>query len=138
MRYLTILTLLNVDADCCAQSKWNALEESLINATDIVALLCSFVKNVNTKKSLVPNVIKNCCNKRKRLLMLTKRCTPFNYIKLLNKRIAKFFIDKKVSAVRHVAEGLGGNLWKAVRVANNQNVDDIPKNLTLGGVKVDE
>ena len=49
-RLIQQLTIKNFEADSCAQSKWNAIEETLIKATDIVAPLCKFVKNVKTKK----------------------------------------------------------------------------------------
>ena len=44
---------------------------------------------------------------------------------------------KKVSAVNRAALGLGGgNIWRAVNVAKNQNHDSIPTNLTLNGLPV--
>ena len=35
--------------------------------------------------------------------------------------------------VRSTSMGNKGNLWKAVKVARDLNVDSLPKNLTLGG-----
>jgi hypothetical protein len=32
--------------------------------------------------------------------------------------------------------GTNGNIWKAVKIAKNLNVDSLPKNLTLGGKPV--
>ena len=54
------------------------------------------------------------------------------------KKLARFFAEKKASVVRCVANGQNGNLWKAVRVAKDLNQDDIPGNLTLGGIVVEK
>ena len=51
------LKIKNYEADGCVQSNWNAIEESLIMAADIVAPLCNFVKNVNPKKGPMTTVI---------------------------------------------------------------------------------
>ena len=45
-------------------------------------------------------------------------------------------MDKKKSRVKSHAMGSKPDLWKAVRVAKDLNVNEIPSNLTLGGVPV--
>ena len=43
------------------------------------------------------------------------------------------FYGRKVNNVKKAAAGNKNNLWKAVKVAKNLSVQDIPPNLTLGG-----
>ena len=54
----------------------------------------------------------------------------------LNKEIRTFHLSKKISTVKQAASGPGGNIWKAVKRAKNVVHDEIPSNLTLGGIPV--
>ena len=42
----------------------------------------------------------------------------------------------KVSNVKRAAMGTNGNIWKAVKIAKNLNMESLPKNLTLGGMPI--
>ena len=48
------------------------------------------------------------------------------------------FRGLKSSNVKRAAMGNKGNIWKAVKIAKNLNVDSLPKNLSLGGIPVAE
>ena len=62
----------------------------------------------------------------------------FSEIKNLSKEIRSHFFNSKLTRVRGVALGTAvqGNLWKAVKVAKNLNIDSIPSNLTLDGIPI--
>ena len=60
--------------------------------------------------------------------------THFEKIRDLSKEIRLYFQTLKVNRVRRVAAGgQGADLWKAVKIAMNLNIDHIPQNMTLGG-----
>ena len=67
-----------------------------------------------------------------------QRNSSFNAprIKTLNKEIRSHFVKIKMNRVRRVAVGGNINLWKAVKIAKNLTVEDIPTNLTLGGIPI--
>ena len=97
--------------------------------------------NFKKSPSSIPSHVKNAMNKRKRFLHLDRiRSNAVNasHIKILNKEINSHFNGVKTEAVRKAAMGGKVNLWKAVKVAKNQNVESIPENLTLGGLPIPE
>ena len=123
------------------QVQWNSLENSLINAADFVAPLMYPPPSKQRKNHPLstPVLIKNKMNKRKRLLQLDKARNCVHHraeIKVLNSEINEFFAKKRVDKVRSHAKGQKQNLWKAVKVARGLNPDEIPSDLTLGGVPV--
>ena len=118
---------------------WNLLEVLLINAIDTVAPLITFCSNTKTKTTTFPNHIKNALNKRKRLLNIDKlRNSSLNLtaIKSLNKVIKEFHLSNRISDVKRAVAGPNGNIWHAVKRAKNLVHEDIPSNLTLGGLPV--
>ena len=85
-----------------------------------------------------PNT-KNLINVRKRLLNIDRRnktCFNTPRIKTLSIEIRSYFKNVKISRVKQAATGGNTNLWKAVKIAKNVNIDAIPNNLTLGGLPV--
>ena len=123
------------------QDMWNCLENILVNAIEKHAPL-SYAPKTVPKKSLMSNsFIKSKLNTRKRLLKYNKdhnTCINSPAIKILNKDIRIYFRDLKISNVKRAAMGTKGNVWKAVKVAKNLNIDSLPKNLTLGGRPIAE
>ena len=122
------------------QQHWNKLEQVLINSVDELAPLIK-IKINGTKKSLFSptTIIKTKLNKRKRLLKLDRlrnNCANAPSIKLLNKEIRGYFQSIKTNRVKEAAMGNKANLWKAVKMAKDQNVEQIPKNLTLAGLPI--
>ena len=59
-------------------------------------------------------------------------------IKILNAEINLYFANLKREKVRKTTMGVSQNLWGAVKLAKGLNPDEIPRNLTLGGVAIDE
>jgi hypothetical protein len=102
----------------------------------------SYVKLGHTGNELrIPSSIKNKLNVRKRLLKLDReRSVTVNapHIRTLNKEINSYFGNARADRVRLAAMGSKVNLWKAVKVAKNLNLDSIPSNLTLSGVPIAE
>ena len=62
----------------------------------------------------------------------------YSEIKHLSLDIKNYFRNAKRLNVERVAmgNGSGANLWKAVKLAKNINVESIPSNLTLGGLPI--
>ena len=121
------------------QDHWNSLELLLINATDSVAPLITVCQNTKTKTTALPNHVKNAKNKRKRLLKTDKvnsTTTNLPTIKLLKKEIKAFHLSKRISNVRRATTGQKGSIWNAVKQAKNLVLEEIPGDLTLGGVPV--
>ena len=112
---------------------WNALEDIIINVIDEMAPIKSFKVNVTAKLDTVPVSIKQKMNKRKRLLKSTNYTQNTSLIRTLNNEIKRYFYGRKVNNVKKAAAGNKTNLWKAVKVAKNLSVQEIPPNLTLGG-----
>ena len=123
------------------QEHWSYLENLILHIVDELAPLTPFNENVGVKVKTIPPFVKNKINLRKRLLMLEKKrkCTELApRIKLLSKLIGDYFANDKAARVRSAAMGSKVNLWKAVKVAKNVNCSSIPKNLTLGGVAIND
>ena len=83
--------------------------------------------------------IKGKITKRKRLLHYNRinNCSlRISEIKVLNKEINNYFQSKRAANVRKAALGPNTNIWKAVKLAKNICLHDIPLNMTLGGVNV--
>ena len=61
-------------------------------------------------------------------------------IRNLNKEIRTHFTGIRRDKVRRLATASKGNvgLWKAVKLAKNLNNNDIPKNMSLGGLPVSQ
>ena len=57
-------------------------------------------------------------------------------IKDLTKEIKVYFHKLRVGNVKRAASGPNGNLWRAVKVAKNLVQEEVPCNLTLGGLAV--
>ena len=116
-------------------------EYSFIKAIDTVAPLITVETNHVPKYNKPPILVKSKINKRKRLLELNKVCSCVHRlakIKILNKEISSFFAEKKRSRVKSLAYGNKPNLWKAVKAAKDLSPDEIPRDLTLGGVPVEQ
>ena len=131
------LTTITVTCDNLnVQDHWNLLELAILDGVESCAPL-SYAKLGHTGKELsIPSSIKNKLNVRKILLKLDReRSVTVNahHIRTLNKEINSYFGNARASRVRLAAMGSKVNLWKAVKVAKNLNLDSIPPNLTLGG-----
>ena len=127
--------------DLNAQEHWNRLENILVNLVDELAPLVPVNENENRKHKNIPTNIKSSINLRKRLLRLEKERNSIELaprIKVLNKSIRDHFVNVKINRGRSATVGPTVNIWKAVNLAKNVNVNSIPKNLTRGGVPVAE
>ena len=136
----TLLSLFGTYDSCNSstpvQSHWNSLENLLIKAIDGLAPL---ENHINKDHKSIPNGIKNLINKRKRLLKIdktNKTTTNVPLINVLTKEIRDYYSRLRVGNVNRAATGPKGNLWRAVKIAKNLVHDDIPSNLTLGGIAV--
>ena len=136
-RIVNLLSSLNVNYDVLnVQELWNVVENVIIECIDKCTPLVSVNLNLKKSPSSIPSHVKNAMNKRKQFLHLDRiRSNAVNasHIKILNKEISSHFNGVKTEAVRKAAMGGKVNLWKAVKVAKNQNVESISENLTLGG-----
>ena len=123
------------------QDMWNCLEDILVSSIDLHAPLTTTPKPTKSKPLMLNPLIKMKLNKRKRLLKYNRdhnSITKCPEIKILNKEIVTHFRGLKSSNVKRAAMGNKGNIWKAVKIAKNLNVDSLPKNLSLGGIPVAE
>jgi hypothetical protein len=131
-------TSLNFENDS-VQEYWNSLENVIINVTDSLAPLATF-RNVAFTESYVPRHIKAKVNQRDRLLKTNKlkNCPEIsNKIKDLNKSIKYHFFQHKAKKIKNkISTNNTNDLWKAVKIAKNQNFNDIPTKLTLNDVDV--
>ena len=139
-----LISLLNFGNDLInqdVQSQWNYIENVIIKAADMVAPLISQSNVFSHKPNITPTNVKNKMNKRKRLLRLngvTFDAHRSAEIKVLNKEINAFFVDKKKKKVKGCVRGPKPDIWKAVRAAKDININQegIPMNLTLAGVRI--
>ena len=118
---------------------WNLLENVLINTIDLIAPLSEVKISAKTKRTDMALHIKGKITKRKRLLHYNRinNCSlRISEIKVLNKEINNYFESKRAGNVRKAALGPNTNIWKAVKLAKNICLHDIPLNMTLGGVNV--
>lgn len=123
------------------QDCWNEFESKLVEVVDKIVPLTEFINNTFAK-SKIPPEIKNLMNIRKRLLFKfkTNKCIDIKLkIKHLDKRIRDHFNNEKQKRVRQsVIPGNQGSLWKAVRVANDLNVDQLPNTMYLNNLETDD
>ena len=54
----------------------------------------------------------------------------------MNKEIREYFCSRKVSKVKKATVGPKTNIWKAVKLAKDLCLPDIPTYLTVGGIPV--
>ncbi len=116
------------------QSCWNNIENNILEVIDNLIPICSFNNNVITKQSLPP-WMKNKINLRKRLLnayKVWKNPLTRTRLNILNKEIKSYYKNLTSSKVRKsVVPGNTSSLWKAVKVARDQNTNTLPKNLLM-------
>ena len=96
-------------------------------------------RTVAGKSSMSNPTIKCKINKRKRLLKFNKEHNSIEKspeIKIFNKEIISHFRGIRICNVKKAAMGTKGNIWKAVKVAKNLNVDSLPKTMKLKGKPV--
>jgi hypothetical protein len=102
-------------------------------------LLTEFTNNTGLKSD-IPASIKNKINIRKRLLTKFKRQRTLELkgkINVLDKKIRVFFCNAKWKRVgQAIVHGNSGSLWKAVKVANDMNHNQLPNVLFLTSVKI--
>ncbi len=138
---LALTTITVICDNLNVQDHWNLLELAILDGVESCAPL-SYVKLGHTGNELrIPSFIKNKLNVRKRLLKLDReRSVTVNapHIRTLNKEINSYFGNARADRVRLAAMGSKVNLWKAVKVSKNLNLDSIPSNLTLSGVPIAE
>ena len=120
------------------QDHWNVMENVLINVIDDCAPL--FTPNCKKgAKEVVPRNVQHKMNRRKRLIRTDSRnnnSCNINEIWLLNSEIKSYFASIKIGNIRRAACGSSANLWKAVKLAKNLVTNELPTDLTLGGVPV--
>ena len=140
----TMLTsgMAGIDEKCLdmnVQDHWNVMENILINVIDSLAPLFIFSVKLKSNKNVVPRNVKQKMKRRKRLIKADLRSvSPYNSSekKLLNSEIKSYFASVKIGNVRRTATGGSANLWKAVKLAKNLVTNELPSDLTLGGVPV--
>ena len=122
------------------QSLWNSFENELLTIVDELVPYVPFSNNQSLKSLKTPIPIKNKLNLRKRLLKsLDKR--PSNIlrdrIKNLNCEIKNHYRNQKFNSIqRSIIPGNSKSLWTAVKIANNQNINKIPKIMFKNGMKL--
>ena len=113
------------------QEHWNLLENAIINVVDVIVPL----EDVGSNQARTPGVcafIKNKINTKKRLIKLNKRnfsLLVHSRISLLSREIAIHFHKARRSRVQYHATKGGLNLWLAVKLAKDINIDEIPTKL---------
>ena len=128
----------NVVADT-VQDTWNIFENKLINVIDYLIPETEFISNI-THKSVMPTVIKSKINKRKKLLQQYKRNKSTlikTNIKVLDKEIRAHFNMSKIKNVRkEITPGCTQSLWRAVKIARDVHVSNLPNKMFVGGEEV--
>ena len=107
----------------------NAIEHSLITATDTVAPLIIARKVTRVKPCSVSPSLRGMCNRRKYLLKYSRKNNDGRHaveIRDLNKNIREYFSEKRRRAVRCATNGPKGSIWRAVGLAKDLNPDAIP------------
>ena len=121
---------------CDVQEYWNVFENMIINVIDVLIPLATFTNNT-VKNSGPPKAIKNCLNKRQRLLKRFKQlpCIELKTkINELDREIRLHFKNEKRTKVRKgIIPGNTRSLWKAVNLAKDINTSPIPDILHLNG-----
>ena len=121
------------------QSAWNHFENLMINVIDEIVPLTPFVNDQIKKKSNSP-VLKNLLNRKKRLLKskrLNNNTLNNERLKIINKEIRlKIKLEKTLNVRRGIIPGNSKSLWNAVKKAKDQNISQIPDNLTLNNVPI--
>ena len=122
------------------QANWNKLENMLINIIDEIVPMRGFVNNT-VKNNPPPPHIRNKLNVRKRLLKKQRTLPSIELkkrIKNLNAEIrSHFHSQKKLSVRRGISPGDTKSLWKAVKIAKDQNVNELPNQMFHQNVKID-
>ena len=121
------------------QDCWNDFETKLMCVVDQLVPITEFDNDVS-KPTKVPTGVKNLMNIRKRLLVKYKSTKSPDIklrIKCLDKKIRSFFHSSKLKNVRRsIIPGNSGSLWKAVKIANDVNHDQLPEIMSINNLEV--
>jgi endonuclease/exonuclease/phosphatase family metal-dependent hydrolase len=121
------------------QGYWNEIEGKLLEVIDTIVPLKQF-NSKNECNPVLPGYIRNLINIRKRLLKkqkILKTNELHQRIKALDYKIKKFFNETKTKRVRKaILPNNTSSLWKAVKLAKDLNVTNLPKTLYENNIKI--
>ena len=122
------------------QSYWNNFENKLLAVIDNLVPLTSFSNHITTKQTL-PASIKSKINLRKRLIASfrsSKCAVTKTRLSVVNKEIKSYFKNIRSNKVRKtIIPGNTKSLWKAVRLAKDQNTANLPKSMLSEGTEIE-
>ena len=123
------------------QSLWNRIETIMVDTTDELVPIRSFQNNVSTQSQTLPVVMKRKLALRKRLLNSMKRNPDDELkkrLKQLNAEIKNHYrMNKRMRVRKGIIPGNTKSLWKAVKVAKDTNVEDIPSKMFKGDMEIE-
>ena len=113
------------------QSIWNDFEQKLLTVVDKILPYSPFINNSSASSLDPPRHLKSKINLRKKLLK-SSRLNPSNLIRIrlnnINREIKYHFKQLKYESIqRSIIPGNSKSLWRAVKIAKNMNISEIPK-----------
>ena len=130
----------NLESDS-VQDFWNELENRLIGVVDEIAPLATSSNNT-IKTTVMPPNLKNKINIRKRLIKSNKNhpCPlKLEKIKSINKEIKSHYNQARATKVRRsIIPGNTASLWKAVKIAKDVNITELPNTMRENGVEIEK
>ena len=135
--------LLAITAQCCdavVQEHWNVLKNVILKVIDSLAPIVTCEIGFTNRKSKIPQEISCKMNTRKSIIKkykITRSSATLDKIRFLNKEIMTHFRVAKRDLIRLSKSKNGGaDLWKAVRLAKDLNLDSILMDLKAGGIPI--
>ena len=124
------------------QSVWNEFEQKLLTVIDKILPYTPFTNNVSVRSLKPTTHLKSKINLRKKLLKKS-RLVPSDSIRIrinqLNKEIKCHYNQMKYNSIqRSIIPGNSKSLWRAVKIAKNVNVSEIPKLMFKNGQKINK
>ena len=118
----------------------NNIENNIIRVVDTIAPIKQFINNRTVEHSTHPHWLKKKLNLRKNLLKKLKHeRTPVlkTRIKNLSIEIKNHFTNETRAKVRQgIKPGNNKTLWDAVKIAKDQNIEDLPDKMNLNGKSI--
>ena len=118
------------------QSIWNEFEQKLLPVIDKILPYTPF-SNVRVSSLSPPPYLKSRINLKKKLLKSSHLFpSDSNRIQLnnINKEIKYHFKELKYESIqRSIVPGNSKSLWKAIKIAKNMNICEIPKIMYKNG-----
>ena len=122
------------------QDLYNEIENKIINIVDKVAPIRKFTNNQQEESSNHPIWLKRKLNMRKRLmkkLKLDRTQETKCRLKNLSVEIKAHFTNEKKHKVRQgIMPGNNKSLWDAVKIAKDQNTDELPDEMNIDGMPI--